>query len=255
VEVYEQISIIEGIKCDEPLDIVKSLPEFDGRQEQYISWRQSATVAYEIFKPFLGSSKHYQAVAIIRHKIRGSADAVLASFNTVLNFMRLGDMPLAKYYDEVEKKLTLLTNKTLMSHDTAAATVLNEKYRSDALHTFISGLKNSLKMAVFPAKPKDLPTALALAQEAQSSHERSVFAATFARHADEKSGKPPNKNTNWRQNQNFKPQNFNHENASYRQRNFSQKNPGQSVPEPMEVDPSSRTRQTTNSYKGYSTPM
>jgi len=43
-----------------------------------------------------------------------------------------------------------------MSLDTAAATVLNEKYRSDALYTFISGLL----MAVFPLKP----TALALAQ-------------------------------------------------------------------------------------------
>ncbi|KAH8351721.1 hypothetical protein KR084_005478, partial [Drosophila pseudotakahashii] len=34
VEEYEKISIIEGIKCDEPLDVEKSLPEFDGRQEQ-----------------------------------------------------------------------------------------------------------------------------------------------------------------------------------------------------------------------------
>jgi len=122
-----------------------------------------------------------------------------------------GDNPFAKYYDEVEKKLTLLTTKTLMSHDTASATVLSEKYRNDARHTFISGLNNSLKMAVFPAKPEDLHTALALAQEAQSSIERSVFAATLARHADEKLAKPPNKNNNWRQNQNFKPQNFNHE--------------------------------------------
>jgi len=80
---------------------------------------------YEVFKPFL---EHNQAVAITRHKIWGSADAVLASFNTVLNFKAIidrldftyadkkpiqviqqelnlmqGDMPLAKYYDEVEK--------------------------------------------------------------------------------------------------------------------------------------------------------
>jgi len=43
-------------------------------------------------------------------------------------------------------------------------------------------------MTLFPAKQKDLPTVLALAQGAQSSHERSVFSATFARHAEEKSG-------------------------------------------------------------------
>jgi len=112
-------------------------------------------------------------------------------------------MPLAKYYDEVEKK-NLLTNKTLMSHDTAAATVLIEKYRSDAQHNSNSELKISLKITVFPAKPKDLPTDLALAQEAQSSHERSVFA----------SGKPPNKITHWQQSPNFKQQHFDHENDS-----------------------------------------
>jgi len=43
-------------------------------------------VAYDVFKPFEGSSKDYQAVAIIRHRSKWSADAVLASFNTVLNF-------------------------------------------------------------------------------------------------------------------------------------------------------------------------
>jgi len=79
----------------------------------------------------------------MRNKIRGNADAVLASFNTGLNFeaivarldftyadktpvrliqqkldtMRQGELSLNKYYDEIEKKLTLLNNKTLMSHE------------------------------------------------------------------------------------------------------------------------------------------
>jgi len=79
----------------------------------------------------------------MRNKIRGNADAVLASFNTDLNFeaivarldftyadktpvrliqqkldtMRQGELSLNKYYDEIEKKLTLLNNKTLMSHE------------------------------------------------------------------------------------------------------------------------------------------
>jgi len=56
-----------------------------------------------------------------------------------------------------------------MTHDAAPASLLNEKFREDALHAFISGLKKSLKVAVFPAEPRDLPTALALAQEAESS--------------------------------------------------------------------------------------
>lgn len=126
-----------------PLDVVKSILEFDGKQEHYISWLQAANAAYKVFDAYDGSSRHYQAVAIIRNKVRGSADAILASFNTVLNFhaiiarldftysdktpvhviqqdlstLRQGDQPLLKNYDEIEIKLTLLTNKTLMTHE------------------------------------------------------------------------------------------------------------------------------------------
>jgi len=34
-----------------------------------------------------------------------------------LDTMRQGELSLNKYYDEIEKKLTLLNNKTLMSHE------------------------------------------------------------------------------------------------------------------------------------------
>jgi len=51
-----------------------------------VAWRQSATDAYELFKPYNGSNAHYQAVTIIRNKIRGPALALLVSYNTVLNF-------------------------------------------------------------------------------------------------------------------------------------------------------------------------
>jgi len=82
-EAYKPIEIIPEVRCEEPLDIVKSIPEFDGKQEHYISWRQAANAAYKVFEAYDGSSRHYQAVAIIRNKVRGSADAILASFNTV----------------------------------------------------------------------------------------------------------------------------------------------------------------------------
>lgn len=129
VEKYKEIEIISGRQCDESLDVVKSLPDFEGKHENYVSWRQAAHTAYRIFEPHQGSSKHYQAVAIIRNKIKGSADMVLSSFNTVLNFkaiiarldftysdkrpiylieqelstLRQGNMTLLQYYDEVEK--------------------------------------------------------------------------------------------------------------------------------------------------------
>jgi len=86
IKVYAPIDINRDIFCNEPLDAVKCLPEIAGTQETYVSWRQSAIAAYYIFKNFEGSLRHYQAVIIIRSKIRGPADAVLSSFGTVLNF-------------------------------------------------------------------------------------------------------------------------------------------------------------------------
>jgi len=169
-------------------------------------------------------------------------------------------LPLLKYYDEIERKLTLLTNKTIMTHDAATAAVLNEQHRNDALHAFISGLKKSLKIAVFPAQPKDLPSALALAQEAESSNDRSAFAATFARHNEEKIYRPNNqRQAGWRsyeQNQNQgaikKNPHFvrtqgggNNKGGSFKQRPHSNTGQGQPAPEPMEVDTSSRFRQPT----------
>lgn len=165
----------EEVPCNEPLDMVKSVPEFDGKQENYVSWRQAATAAYKIFATYPGSSRHYQAVGILKNKVRGPAAAVLASFNTPLNFhailarldftyadktpthvikqelslSRQGELPLLKYYDEIERKLTLLTNKTIMTHDEAAAAVLNEQHREDALHAFVSGFSPIVKNCRF----------------------------------------------------------------------------------------------------------
>jgi len=53
-------------------------------------------------------------------------------------------MTLLQYYDEVEKKLTLLINKTIMTYENTVAASMIEKYRADALLVFISGTKKSL---------------------------------------------------------------------------------------------------------------
>jgi len=85
-----------------------------------------------------------------------------------LEMVRQGDLPLMQYYDEVEKKLTLVTNKIVMTHEQEGADLLNAEVRADALHAFISGLKKPLRAVVFPAQPKDLPSALALAREEEA---------------------------------------------------------------------------------------
>jgi len=66
--------------------MVKSVPEFDGKQENYVSWRQAASAAYKVFELYEGSSRHYETVEILKNKAQGAAAAVLASFNTVLFF-------------------------------------------------------------------------------------------------------------------------------------------------------------------------
>lgn len=140
---YVPVTITGNFQCDESLDVIKSLPEFNGTQARYVSWRNAAQAAYKLYEPFDGSSRYYQAVAIIRNKVTGTADTVLASFNTVLNFkaiiarldftysdkrpvhmieqemstLRQGGKNILQFYDEIERKLTLLVNKTMMTYN------------------------------------------------------------------------------------------------------------------------------------------
>lgn len=86
--------------------------------------------------------------------------------------MRHCDCPSLKYYEKLVKNLAVLINKTIMTHDTAATAVVEGEFRDVTLHTFLSGLKRSLKQAVLIAQPRNLPTALALAQKAESSNVR-----------------------------------------------------------------------------------
>lgn len=142
----------------------------------------------------------------------GEARLILTSHNTVpniaaiiadktslrvlrqqLEMVRQGNLCLMDYYDEVEKKLTLVTNKIVMTHDEQAATILNSEVRDDALHAFMSGLQRPLKAFVLPAQPKDLSSALALAREAEYSIERSIFTASYA-NAIEDRGQPNENN-------------------------------------------------------------
>jgi len=147
------------------------------------------------------------------------------------------------------------------------------------LHAFVSGLKKSLKVAVFPAQPRDLPIALSLAQEAESSNDRSVFAASFAKHNEEKLNKPntqrpfgwrnPSQQNsyNYEQGQNLgaipkipisenpKGRKPTSEPVSLRQsRPYAGNTKSQPPPpEPMDFDSSSRCRQPTNWQRGQST--
>lgn len=103
--------------------------------------------------------------------------------------VRQGDLALMQYYNELEKKLTLGTNKIVMTHEQEGADLLNVELRVDALHAF----KNSFRARVFLAQPKDLPSARALAREAEASIERSMFANSYAKAVEERAQTSDNK--------------------------------------------------------------
>lgn len=291
VEKFTRVQINPLVTCDITLDAIKSLPEFFGHPGTYVSWREAAHNAYELFARYDGSERHYQAVIILRNKVRGAADAVISSFNTVLNFkaiiarldftyadkrpiylieqemstLRQGSMSLLHFYDEVEKKLTLLANKTIMSYESSVADTINEKYRADALRVFISGLRKPLCDILFASRPSDLPSALALAQEVDANSERYAFAKNFANRSIENSH---NRKANLAQNPSSPDHNIGQKNPHYSVNRQNQAGQSQSPTgyqklhtsgnysdgrhaEPMEVDPSlSQFRHPTN-YSGH----
>lgn len=188
------------------LDLIKSLPEFDGDTASYPAWRSAANFAMKYYPE--NSEKFYVATGILRNKIIGSANSTLSSFNTVLNYkaviarldqtyadkrplhvlenelsvLRQNNSSIMDFYDAVDKQLTLITNKQIMTFsgqdDLIAA--LTERARENALRIFISGLRRPICDILFSAKPKDLPTALVTAQELETNHRRNDFARAYA---------------------------------------------------------------------------
>lgn len=128
IETYKEAEIIRGIICNETLDIVKSLTDFDGKMETYVLWRRAAHIAYKVYEEYDGS--------------------------------------------------------TIMTNDSALAARINKKYRENALRVFITGVKKNIYDLLFPAKPIDLPTALALAQKAEANSRE------LCRNTEDKGKKP-----------------------------------------------------------------
>jgi len=166
-----------------------------------------------------------------------------------MSTLRQGNLSLLQNYDEVKKKITLLTNKTIMNYDTTVAASLNEKYRADALRVFISGVRKSLSDVIFSAKPADLPSALALAQEVESNHERYNFSSNFARSMEERAQK-------FEQEQPSRDRTVTSDRIVQQGKNpyFSRRQgpPRQDQVHPMDVDNSSRFRQPTQYQQGQS---
>lgn len=113
--------------------------------------------------------------------------------------MRQGSHSILNYYNEGNKKLTDLINKTIMTHgtDTALTKELNNRNRRYALRVFMTGLNPPLADILFSISLNSLPDALAKAQELEANKVRANFALHF--------NKPPIHGNN---NGNNKGQNF-----------------------------------------------
>lgn len=207
VEQFQDVVIDPNVDSGNgSLDLIKSVPEFDGDKKAYPAWRKAALFAMNYYPE--NSEKRYVATGILRNKITGSANTTLSSFNTVLNsraildrldksfadsrplhvlenelsILRQNNLSLTDFYDTVDKQLTLIINKQIMTlngqDDLIAA--LNDRARENALRVFISGLRRPLCDVLFSARPQDLPNALAIAEELEINHKRSDFARAYA---------------------------------------------------------------------------
>lgn len=202
---YQTQNIDETIGCDESLDVVKSLPEFNGKANTYVSWREASQNCMSLYTK--GSRRYFAALTILRNKITSYANDVLTNHGTVLNYdaiisrldfafsdkrpihiieqemsiLRQGSMSVIDYYNLVNRKLTLLINKTIMTHgnDKDITNELNNKNRQTALRVFITGLQPPLSDILFSLSPTDLPNALAKAQELESNNIRANFADSY----------------------------------------------------------------------------
>lgn len=262
VTVYEDITIDRSVKCEEGLDTVKTLPEFTGKD--YLTFREAINRAYVIFEPYAGSVKHYEAVSIIRNKIKGDASEKLTSYCTPLNFyailarldseygdkkqmhvleqemsvLKQGNLSVLEFYNLVQKKLVALTNKCLMQEsDRAYAERLNQKFRNDALRVFISGVKKSLSDTLFASKPEDLPSALAMAEELEANRERFHFALGYNRVETQSTQKPVY--------QSKVSPNY------VAVKTAAKSSVGQDAPEPMDIDPSAKVNVSRKTSSGW----
>lgn len=278
VREYTPQIIDDSIRCDEALDVIKSLPSFDGNESAYVSWREAAVNSMQLYKK--GSRRYYAALSILRNKITDEANDMLTNHGTVLNMdailarldfayadrrplhlieqelsvMRQGTLSIIDYYNDVNKKLTSLINKTIMTHGSNEALTkeLNNKNRQYALRVFITGLNSPLADILFSLSPSDLPNALAKAQELESNNMRANFARQFNKqnHTFNTNNQTNRTNNNFR---NYTNNKFhNHLRVGNPNTRLMNSNHNLPKPEPMEVGSSANiTRGRQNNYNNY----
>jgi len=122
-----------------------------------------------------------------------------------LSVLSQGILFIMDYYGTVNRKLTLLINKTIMTYgrNKPITAEMNEKHRKTALRVFITGLNGQISDTIFSMNPPDLPNALVIVQELESNNMRAHFANSFS--TTQRKNSEPNSGGNVQTHFNHKP--------------------------------------------------
>lgn len=241
-------------------DPIKSIPSFDGNPKQLNAWIISAENTLKIFKPLVPVNVFAIYEQSVIHKLQGKAKDAICMAQYPLTFEEtkrilkstLGDkkelssyksklwknkqtdsMTVHKYYQRTQYLVENIKMLAKQDKDYAKSWPAISKFiDQDALAAFVSGLNEFYFGHALAARPKTLEDAYAFLCEFTSSER-------IAR------GERKNETTNSRQtkeqihrNDNYKKNKFNYNNNPPKVEKQDQ--------EPMEIDPSIRSRITLN---------
>ena len=257
VEEYKDVEVTVTEASTVSLKIFETLPEFIGEREKYATWRTMVNTAMKLLADHPTSMRYFEALMIIRNKVKGAASNILNNYNTAFNFDAIIDrldftyadkrplyvleqellvlqqnkLTMDEFYDKVNEKLNAIVNKINMSYkEKATAIALVESMNQKALRTFITGLNNKKGELLYASNPTSLPEAYARLQTIINDQERINFANRYNQAEKETfQSSFQSKNPQFRYKTTHQP------NSMAKQNDQQPMN----APEPMEIDKSS----------------
>lgn len=238
------------------LESYKSIPEFNGKQHEYRSWRNQVARRMKIIHAFTSHPKYEAALAIVRAKITGTAADVLTNNKTPYNIIcilktldeayidqrplyaieaqmvsiKQNDKNLHQFYNAINFALNAIISKVVMTYKIVEEQrSLIAEAQKKAIRTFIVGLKfRTARHILYGQQPKTLSEAYTIAQTVFYDNEHlQLEQYTTKIHPQHQAKIYTNVNKpryEWNQQRN--------NNNVY------------NTPEPMEIDASNRTKQT-----------
>lgn len=213
IEQYEDVKVTVTQPSDVSLKIFETLPDFTGEREKYATWRSMTSIAMELLANHPQSMRYFEALMIIRNKVKGPASNILNNYNTAFNFQAIIDrldftyadkrplyvleqellvlqqnkLNIDEFYDKVNEKLNSIINKINMSYkEKTTAIAFIESVNLKALRTFTTGLNNRKGELLYASNPASLPEAYARLQTILNDQERINFANRYNQREKEK---------------------------------------------------------------------